>query len=104
MKNDRKIQKIAKIFEDAQTLPIASGCVRMHPNGSEHVRKPRKTCENFEKPRENFEKLREHFRKMFVHGAADHSEIFDLQFENCSKKLSSLHSEIAVNNSLLHGL
>ena len=41
----------------------------MDPNGSEHVRKPRKTCGNLEKSRENFEKLREKFDKNFFHGA-----------------------------------
>ena len=36
--------------------PNGSVC---HDNGSEHVRKPRKTHKNFEKPRNNFEKFRE---------------------------------------------
>ena len=49
----------------------------MGPNGSEHVRKPRKTRENFEKPRENFEKLRENFRKNFFHGAVSRRQLIN---------------------------
>ena len=56
--------------------PNASNCFRMHPNASQWVRmdpqaskslrKPRKTCENFEKLRENFEKLREKFSRRSI--------------------------------------
>ncbi len=70
-----KNPKNSKIFENVQTLPIASECIQMHPNASEWIRKPRKarenlkkTCENFEKLRKHFEKLREKFYKNFFHG------------------------------------
>ena len=70
-----KIQKISKFFENVQTLPIASQCIRMHPNGSEWIRKPRKardnlkklakTLKNFAKTSKNFAKF---FYKNFFHG------------------------------------
>ena len=34
LKNDFKIQKISKCFENMQTLPITSECIPMSPNGS----------------------------------------------------------------------
>ena len=71
VKNDSKIQKISKIFENIQTLPIGSECIPMGPNRSESLKKlakTSKTCENFEKLRKNFEKLREKFCKNFFHG------------------------------------
>ena len=53
-----EIQKILKFFENVQTLSNASKCIQMVPNGSEWVRTPRTTFENFEKPRENFNLLK----------------------------------------------
>ena len=44
-------------FFGPRTCPNRSEEVRMHPNGSEHVRKLEKTYENFEKNRKNFEKI-----------------------------------------------
>ena len=75
MKNDKspknlKIQKHPNASNCFRMRLNASQWVRMDPNGSEHVRKPRKTRESFEKRREHFEKLRERFRNNFFHGVA----------------------------------
>ena len=48
LKNDSKMQKITKFFENVQTLPNASECVRMHPNGSGRIQMGPSTSENFE--------------------------------------------------------
>ena len=61
LKIDSKIQKISKFSKTSkrfQLLPNASECI---PNGAEHVLKPRKT-------HETFEKLRDNFHKNFFHG------------------------------------
>ena len=62
LKNDSKTQKLSN-FENVQTLPNASQWVGMDPNGSQHVRKPRKLTKTSKKPRENIEKLRDFFHK-----------------------------------------
>ena len=61
----KKSQSFSKTSKRFELLPNASECIPMGPNGSKHVRKPRKTHENFEQPLENFPKLRENFRKNF---------------------------------------
>ena len=69
LKNDSKNQKKSKIFENVQTLPIASECIRMHPNGSEWIRKPRKARENLKKlakTLKNFAKTSKNFAKNFT--------------------------------------
>ena len=45
------MRKLSNASERIQTLPNASGRIRTHLNGSEHVPKPSKTCENFQKPK-----------------------------------------------------
>ena len=64
-----KNPKNLKIFENVQTLPIASECIRMHPNGSEWIRKPRKARENLKKlakTLKNFAKTSKNFAKKFT--------------------------------------
>ena len=68
-KNDSKIPQISIFFENVQTLPIASECVRMHPNGSGWIRMGPNTSENFEnlaKTLKKSKKTPKHFAKIFV--------------------------------------
>ena len=59
-----KNPKSLKIFENIQTLPIASGCIPMGANGS--VRTRRKASKNFAKTSKNLANTSKNFAKIFV--------------------------------------